>query len=136
MGALSASARRLRHPRTQRGLGFWGWIFIVGLVGTLLTFAFRLLPHVLEYRTVSAVMDRMARDPSLAGTTRSTLRQQFQVRLERNNVNDFDFEERVDIDASPKELSLQVAYEVREPVYGNLYLLLVFDKTVQIPRGG
>jgi hypothetical protein len=136
MGALSLAARRVRHPRTQRGLGFWGWLFIVGLVGTLLMLGFRLLPHVLEYRTVSAVMDRMAKDPTLIGVTRRNLLEEFKVRLERNNVNGFDLEERVDIDSSPKELTLTVAYEVREPVYGNLFLLLDFDKTILISRGG
>lgn len=136
MDALSVPARRLRHPRTQRGLGFWGWIFIVGLVGVLLTFFFRLLPHVMEYRTVSAVMDRMERDAGLAGATRAKVLEEFRLRLERNNVNGFDFEERVDLDSDPEQLSLTVAYEVREPVYGYLYLLLDFDKTVQIPRGG
>lgn len=136
MGALSVSARRRRHPRTQRGLGFWGWILVIGLLGTLLTFAFRLLPHLLEYRTVSAVMDRMARDPALVGVSRSRLLEQFKVRLERNNVNGFDFEERVDVDSSPKDLTLRVAYEIREPVYGSLSLLLDFDKSILISRGG
>lgn len=126
----------VRHRRTQAGLGFWGWLLFVGLVGTMLMFGFRILPHVMYYRTVAAVLDQMHDDPGLAGSSRRDLRTEFERRLRMNNVNEFDFENNLVIKATPKETSVQVAYEVREPIYQNLFFLLDFDKSVVIGSGG
>lgn len=129
-----------RQPRTvpalQRGMGFWGWMFVLGIAGLSLMMVFRLMPHYMNYRTVSSVLTQMEADTGFSYRSKRDLLEQFQQRCRMNNVNDFNFKDNVRVEATPREAVLWIDYEVRVPIYDNLYFLLDFERSAKFTRGG
>lgn len=124
-------------PALQRGLGFWGWMLMVGLIGLFLMMLFSLLPHYMDFRTVSAVMTQMENDPEVIYRSKKELMDEFRRRCRLNNLSDFDFKERIRVEAAPREAVLWIDYEVRVPtIVDNLFLVLDFEQSATFTRGG
>ena len=112
-----------------------GWTamgMLLALVGLAagLTLALRLGPHYSEWRTMQSVFDNLTgvhdMDPA---EIRETLSKRFRI----NGLRDFKLREVVKIDVKKKHTTLDVAYERREHILGNVDVVLSFTESYQYP---
>ncbi len=121
-------------PHRQRGLGILGWMFViaVGLFFALL--GMKMVPNYINYYSVVKIMEGMANDPSLKDASALELRKAFLRRVDVNSIYNFP-KNGFKVDRSRGEGTvLKVDYEVREPMVGNVDVVMHFEKEVRLRR--
>ncbi len=116
----------------QRGITMIGWIFLLIPVIVVVYGGFRVGPAYLNYYKVLTAMKETASqlksDDTLSPVTvRSALERRFDTGyIDTPNVKD------IKIEKGENGWEMTTDYEAVEPMFGNLYLLMQFKKTVPI----
>lgn len=119
-----------RFGKRQEGMTFISPLMVLAVVGFFAYIGIKLTPVYLEYFSVSSSLKSLAEEES-QGLAASELRSRLLKRLEINNVahvseNDI----RIRSEANSKTVTVQ--YEVQEPFYGNVSLLISFEDSVTL----
>lgn len=119
----------------QKGLTAITWIILLGLIGIQAVMALRIIPVYLNHGTVKTIMDNVASDVDLRGKTAGEIKKILSSRLQVNNIyalqeskDAFKFKKLTD------GLQVDLHYERRGPIYGNLEFVATFEYQVVIPR--
>lgn len=118
--------------RRQRGVTMTGLLIAAVIVGSVLTLGFRLGPHYFEFAQVKSAMDRMRENPPSVVVPRALI-DHLDNQLYIDNVkgvNRKDFK----LHATPEGYEVNLAYEAREPVIGNVHAVMVFSHKVLVRR--
>ena len=114
----------------QGGLSLVGFIFVL-ILGLLVAFlGMKIGPVYMEYYSVVTAMKSLASNSGSARSTPREIRQQLRLKLDMNyssNVED----KHIKITRGTA-VNLRVAYEFREPIIGNLDVIMKFDKSVRL----
>ncbi len=125
----------MQGPFRQRGIGITGWIFIIAVALFFALLGMKMVPKYLQYYSIVEVMESMAQDPSLREASARDLKKAFFRRIDINGVYDFP-KKGFTIDRSRGEGTvMRLDYEIREPMVGNVDVVMHFHKDVKIPRG-
>jgi hypothetical protein len=120
--------------RRQRGLGITGWIFVIAIALFFGLLGMKMIPSYLQYYSIVQVLESIARDPVLKQKPPGELRQVFNRRININGVYNFP-KKGLKIDRSKGEgTAMIVDYEVREPMAGNVDVVMHFHKEVTLQR--
>lgn len=111
--------------RSQRGQVL-GWLIVVLLLVGLVMQLVRIVPHYLDHRTLRHVLEDMVADERYTLASPAQFRNALQERLRRNNLRSIDLGSAVQIEPRATGLRIHVDYEVREPLFGNMVLVLEF----------
>ena len=115
----------------QSGMSLIGFIFVLALVIFVSYLGMRIVPIYLEYYSVVQAMDGVAAE---RGSSRES---PFDIRVKMLNRLYVSYSENVKeshikLTRSSSGVMLNVAYEVRTPVLGNLDVMAKFDRTVKL----
>src|SRR5690606_17047783 len=113
--------------RRQRGFTLIGLLVVLAVVGFFAYLAMRLFPVYSEYYSVVSAMKGLAKEEGIRGLSAEAIRQRFDKRLytsyvesvKPNNVT-------VITSGTPR---IQVKYEVRRHLFGNIDFVASFDRT-------
>ena len=117
--------------RTQKGITLMSFLMVLVVVGFFAMMAMKLFPMYSEYYSVKRVMDELAATPKSA----SMSGQQIQTELERRfNIGYVESvkKEHIKVIRAGRGSQLNIAYEVRVPLLGNLDAVGKFDNTVDL----
>lgn len=135
---MNSPAKPSRHSNPyamdrsrQHGLGFFGYLFVAGMVVLLILFAMRIIPHYTSNRSLNEQILRTLDDAEAMGGTKRDIRKAIERRLELNNLYHLDVDEILTISKSRDGVTILVDYEVREHLSGNVDLLLQFEREFQ-----
>lgn len=118
------------HVRKQRGLSLIGFILLLVLALFFAYIGMKIVPIYLNYYSVVSAMNGVAEEPGVEQMSPARIRDLLFRRLYVNYVEDVK-PEHVRITRG-SGLSLNVAYEVREPLIGNIDVVVKFDRTKQL----
>ena len=119
----------------QSGMTFLGLLVLIVVVGSWVYAAMRVVPLYLNYMkvagTLEKVRDEFGQNP---GTTELMLSRAIQRHFDIEMVNEevFSYDD-VTIKKVGGNFRLTAAYEDTAPFVANIYFLVSFDKTVEIP---
>ena len=118
--------------RSQAGITALGFLILATLVGVVGLAVLKVTPMYIKNMRMTTIMTDVERDMSGQGPTPVTIRQELARRfsVEDINLNVEDFK----ITQSKNGYSLRVTYEERASYVADLYLVVVFDKQVEIRR--
>ncbi|MFT4676337.1 MAG: hypothetical protein ACI831_000328 [Candidatus Azotimanducaceae bacterium] len=119
-------------PFRQRGVGFAGWLILILVFGGLLTIATKLLPHYMDHRTASNLLDKLSTEDGVAIKNKAEISKIVSNRMKLNNIRDFDLEDRLAVNRTKNGAQLVLNYEVRVSVIGNLDAIASFSKEVEL----
>ena len=108
----------------QQGLSLIGLLIVGGLLAFALLLAFRSVPAVTEYLAVQRIIKAVA-DEGNQGATMADLRRSFDRRANIDRVETIAGRD-LDIYKQGGNVVIEVAYERRVPIAGNVYLLFDF----------
>ncbi len=108
----------------QRGVSLIGLLIVGGLLAFALLLAFRSVPAVTEYMAVQRIIKAVA-DEGNQGATMADLRRSFDRRANIDRVETIAGRD-LDIYKQAGVVVIEVAYERRVPIAGNVYLLFDF----------
>jgi len=122
--------RRLR--RHQRGMGLSSLLFIFVLVAFVAVVLLRTGPAYMSYLTLRSAMNSVAQSPEPISGGKAAIMDLINRRLEINDVRGIDPKSFKIQKTSDTTYDVQVAYERREHLFGNIDVVLTFDHTVAV----
>ena len=123
----------MRKMKRQKGMTAVGWVLVLLLIMVFAIVGIRLFPMYMDSFNVSTSMESLTTDPQARGKSALQIRTLLMKRLDINMVKDVSTQD-ITISRNRNGITLAVEYEVRRPLFGDLYLLLAFNKSVEIPK--
>ncbi len=114
-------------PSRQRGLSLISWMVILIVVVILGTAAFRMIPAYMEYNTVATTIRTTLQDNKTAMMSLGEVREGIRKRFTLNQVKVITPDD-VEIYKEGAVLKAAVDYEVREPMFYNVEIVMTFKK--------
>ncbi|MCC5887352.1 MAG: DUF4845 domain-containing protein [Gammaproteobacteria bacterium] len=118
------------HLHKQRG-SFIGWFIVIVIILGIASLVIRLAPHYIDHRTMRSILEDMVADDRIARENAAAFRRTFGERLQINNIRDFNVAEALTVEARAGTLTVDLSYEVREPLFGNADLILTFEESFE-----
>ncbi|TVS16120.1 MAG: DUF4845 domain-containing protein [Gammaproteobacteria bacterium] len=116
--------------RSQRG-SFIGWFMVIVVILGISSVVIRLVPHYVDYRTMRSVLQEMVDDDRIARSNAAAFQRTFNERLRLNNIRGFDVANALTVEARTGTLTVDLRYEVREPLFGNADIVLKFEESFE-----
>jgi hypothetical protein len=115
----------------QHGLTLMSFIIVLVVVAFFALVVMKLFPMYSEYNNLKGVMDAFASQPNSASMTPAQVHSDLNRRFNIAYVESVQ-KEHIKIIREGRETRLQIAYEVRKPLFGNLDVVGKFDRTVTL----
>lgn len=119
-----------RCGNKQEGMTFLSLLIVLAVIGFFAYIGIKLTPVYLEHFSVTSSLQSLAEEES-QGLAVGELRSRLLKRLEINNVSHVT-ENDISIRSDAGSKTVTVQYEVQEPFYGNVSLLLSFEDSVTL----
>jgi len=117
--------------KNQRGITLMSFVFVLVVVGFFALVAMKLFPMYSEYHNLKGVMKEFAAQPNSASLTPAQVQADLGRRFNIAYVESVK-KEHIKIVRSGRGSQLNIAYEVRRPMFANLDIVGVFDHTVDL----
>ncbi|MGA9333616.1 MAG: DUF4845 domain-containing protein [Rudaea sp.] len=127
----------MRTLKTQKGITMIGFAMMLCIVGFFGYTAMRLIPAYTEYYGVVKSMKALQETPNVESMSIEQIRNKLDIIFDVQYVNTNDVPlSSATLITSNGQRSLQVAYDLDIPFMYNVDLLLHFEKTMDLTRGG
>jgi uncharacterized protein DUF4845 len=118
--------------RKQRGVTMIGWIFLLAPMAVVLYAGIRVGPEYMNYyKVVSAMSETASKLKSDETLSAQTIRFALERRFDTGYVDEPDIKD-IAVAKQDAGWAMTADYEKAVPLFGNLYLLMSFQKTVVI----
>jgi hypothetical protein len=124
---------QLRHR--QRGMGLWGWLFVLGVIGFAALITLKLVPIYLAELSIQRVVKGAAEDPGNAGQPLPELRKAMRTRWDVEGITTLRVED-VKLVKTPGGRALAYDYEARTELFYNISLVVHFQNEYRMKGGG
>ncbi|MGI9305497.1 MAG: DUF4845 domain-containing protein [Gammaproteobacteria bacterium] len=121
----------MRSTRRQRGLSFISFAFVVIVVAFLGLIGLKLSPTYLEFYKVHKIFADVTNDPGVAKLSKGEIWKKFSKRFNIDSVKSVK-KENLKVQKQKGGKSINLRYEVRQKLVGNLDGVVVFDRTVVV----
>ncbi len=121
--------------RKQQGITLMSFVMVLVVVGFFALVVMKLFPMYSEYNNLKGVMTAFASSPGAATMTPAQVYADLERRFNIAYVESVN-KEHIKITRSGRVTSLNIAYEVRKPMFANLDIVGKFDHTVELGGAG
>lgn len=121
--------------RNERGMTLLGFVIVLAVVGFFAYVAMRLFPMYQEYYSVRSAMKGLAAEPGIGTQDPARIQDLFFRRLYINYSENVK-KEHVKLRRVDNGWEMNVQYEVRRPLVGNLDVVGKFQSTQMLTRAG
>ena len=122
----------MRSIKRQEGMTAIGWLLVILLVFVIAMFVMKLIPIYLEGFNVGSVINGLEDDPTLSGKNAAEIRKVILRRFDVNMVTSVDSSD-IYIARQGGQYVIEVEYEVRKNLIGNLDIVASFHKEASLP---
>jgi uncharacterized protein DUF4845 len=118
--------------QSQGGMTALGFLFLAVLIGAVGFAGLKVTPMYIKNMRMDTILDGLKRDLSGNGPTPQSIRYELAKRF---SVEDLNIDvEALKITQSKNGFTLRVQYDERAPYVANMYLVVAYDKQVEITR--
>jgi len=118
----------------QRGLGLWGWIFVLGMIGFVALITLKLVPFYLTEMSIQRVVKQTAQDPANANASIGELRKNMKTRWDVEGITALNPTD-VKLEKFGAGRALAYDYEARAELFYNISLVVHFQQKFPLPGG-
>jgi len=116
----------------QRGLTAISWFLIIALAIMVIIFFIRLIPIYIDGYSVKQAVASLAQDTKLAKNSPKAIRKSLLTKFNLNSVYSVTGED-IFVSRQADKTLVEVEYEIRENVLGNLDFVVSFKSEVLLP---
>lgn len=116
----------------QRGLGLWGWIFVLGVIGFTAMVVLQLTPIYLAEMAIQRVVKSTADN---GGSSLVEIRKAMKTRWDVEGITTLRVDE-IQLVKTSSGRALHYEYEARAALFYNLSIVATFDQTFPMSGGG
>ncbi|MGH8441870.1 MAG: DUF4845 domain-containing protein [Nevskiaceae bacterium] len=119
----------------QRGLGLWGWIFVLGVIGFTAMITLQLVPIYLAEMAIQKVVKQTANDPVNANAPIQVLRKNMKTRWDVEGITTLEPTD-VTLEKYGAGRALAYDYEAKTELFANVSLVVHFAQKYPMPGAG
>ena len=123
----------MQYTKNQRGMTAIGWLLVLVLVLVFAIIFIKLVPVYIDGYKVYSSLESLEQDNSVHGKSPLEIRKMFMKRLDINMVTDVGPED-ISFSRDRNGTRVEVDYEARRQLFGNMYVVIVFNKAVVVPN--
>jgi hypothetical protein len=125
----------MQLQKRQRGLGLWGWLYVLFTLGFIALVSMNLVPLYLAEMSIQRVLKAAAQDSGNANLEPAELRNALKLRWDVEGITTLDVRD-VKIERSAKGRALAYDYEAKAPLFGDVYIGVHFQNKYPMSGGG
>lgn len=119
------------NRNNQRGMTGTGWLVVLAIIGFFSMLVVKLAPVYMEHYSVKNVLLSLEEEPLITQKSTGEVRKMIQRRLKVNGVYEMD-NDAIQIKKEEAKLMVDITYEVRKHMAGNVDVLVSFADHVEI----
>lgn len=116
----------------QRGMTFWGMLFVLAVFAFVVFLIFKLFPVYMGDFKVKAAMDSLAKQQDVGSMGKPEIIVALQRRFDVDNIDHVDLKRDLTIEASGRGKIIRIHYEALVPMIANISLLAEFDHSREV----
>lgn len=120
----------------QRGMSTLSLLVGIAMLGFAITCSLKMIPAYIDYWTLKGVFEEVEADPSIKQATPKQIESMLGKRLTINNIRNFNQNENVSIRQEEGEIFIEFYYEVREPLFANVDVVMKFEHNFKTTAAG
>ena len=124
----------MRYRGGERGISFIGLMFVLVVLAFAGLFGLKLFPIYMESFKIDKAMKGLVEDSKIEQRTKQEIRGALIKRLDIDNVKAIghgNMKEHLEITKIGGDVALDLSYEQETPLFGNISLLVTFEKHVE-----
>ncbi|MGH8444252.1 MAG: DUF4845 domain-containing protein [Solimonas sp.] len=121
----------MRSLRRQRGLGWFGLLFVLAVIGFCAIVAVKTLPMYLNQMKVTSAISKIAADPDNAQADPMALRMDLQRYWDIDDI-EYLLPSEVKVKRTDRGRFLSYDYEARQRLFYNIYVVIHFADDVPL----
>jgi hypothetical protein len=122
----------MQSTSRQRGMTFWGMLFVLGVIAVVMFLIFKLFPVYLGDFKVKAALDSLARQHDIATMSKTDIASALEKRFDIDDVRDVDLKRGLTIEPRGRARVVRIRYEVIVPIVANISALIEFDHAREV----
>ncbi len=122
----------MNMKRKQAGMTAIGWMGVIALIMMFVLLFLKLLPIYMDGYKVGSVLSDLKDEPGVASMTPVMISKMIMKRLDINMVDNVTRDD-IYIDKLKNSMNVEIDYEVRENLVGNVDIVVHFQKAISIP---
>ncbi len=115
----------------QRGMTGLGWLTVLALIAFFSLLILKLAPIYLDHYSVASTVRSLEKEPLITRKSPGEIRKLIKKRLSINYVSDLP-KDAIKIKKTPGLLKVDVNYQVKKPLFGNIELLVTFVEHIEL----
>ncbi len=131
--SIFSKKNRTGSRKKQAGMTGAAVMLILLMVGFFVFIGLKLFPVYMESFKVNSALDSLKSQPDLGKKPVAEIVRSLMKKLEVDDVESVTKKE-ISIEKSQTGVTVYVDYDVVQPLFSNISLLVVFEKQVEIPR--
>ncbi|WHI46297.1 DUF4845 domain-containing protein [Microbulbifer sp. VAAF005] len=117
----------------QRGMGYWGWLLALALLGFALTCVSKMAPAYVDARYVNEGLKTLGQNPNLENMTSGQIKKELGRFFLINNVRG-EPTKSVQVVRGAKSTVVSINYELRQPLMYNVDVVMKFNKQLDTAK--
>ena len=118
--------------KKQRGVTAVGWLIILALIGFFTLVTLKLLPIYIDGFSVTSALESLKNEHNVSSKSPAEIKNMIMKRLDINMVTDVE-RENIFIERSGGMMTVEIEYEVRKPMMGNVDIVVTYNNKVEFP---
>ena len=118
--------------KRQSGMTMMSWLVVLGIAVFFILIGIKMVPTYMENYSIKQILANMENDSQVRKMAPAEMRTSFLKRLKINSVYEFD-RDWIKFKKEKFGTKIEVDYEVRKPVAGNVFVVMVFSESALIP---
>lgn len=124
----------MKFSASQKGLSFVGLLVSLALLAFVVSTAFKLVPHYLDYMSMKKIIETVENNQALDITTVDDFYSYVGKNMQVNNIQDVDLNKALKVTVQNGKFNAHLKYEQREPLIQNIDLVMKFDQQFSVGK--
>ena len=124
----------MTFPASQKGMSWVGWLLTLALVAFVVSTAMKIVPHYLDYMSMTKIIEAVETNKGLDITTVSEFYSYVEKSMQLNSIRDIDLNKALKVTVENNTFNAHLNYEQREPLIQNIDVVIKFDKQLSVGR--
>ncbi|NOY73597.1 MAG: DUF4845 domain-containing protein [Gammaproteobacteria bacterium] len=121
--------------RSQAGVSIFGWLLIIALIAFFVTTILTLYPMYYNHYKAMAHLKSITNNPATEKMNKKEIRRAIGKRFQVDNIEFINLKEDIDIEVKKKKITINLSYEVKAPLMGNISVVGDFyDNVFEVSR--
>lgn len=119
-----------RHSK-QDGITFIGLLVVLGVIGFFAMLALKIAPIYVDHYKVKASLESLKTDKDITSKSRKDILIALSKRWQIDDIDSVS-QDNVTVTKDMYQVSVQIVYDVQQPIFGNIEVLVHFDDQIEV----